>query len=463
MVRKFAARVVGGVLPAAVCLLVCPAGLHAQTAPRKPPGKPLARKGRAMQGLDGAWRFQTDPNGTGESLHWERAAPADARVIAVPSLWNTEAAPNYTGSAWYWRSFRVPPTWRGQTVRLRFDAAADDAIVWLNGERLGAHQGGATPFAFDVTGHLHTEIGSENLLTARVSGRDKTTAGLWQSVVLLAHDEAYIEDCFPQASANGAVATPILLTNKSVNTGDAILDARVVAANAPERDVRRSRQNLNITPGRNLTTLLLSFKPKIIHPWSPESPQLYRLQLAFRQEQDVLDTLETTFGFRDFGVRAGAITLNSVPFRPVAIKPLPMPSVVLATTDDLSRARETLRHVKSGGANVVYLDAPPPGLLALADEEGLLVVEGAGEAGTNGGKPDGDIETLRALILRDRAHACILAWNLGAAGTAGVTQARLLDPTRFLLTGTGAATQLWPPGQSETAPLSPPPGLLPAP
>ena len=201
---------------------------------------------------------------------------------------------------WYWRRFDISTGWRGQAIRLRFEAVAETAQVWLNGQKLGEHTGGATPFEFTIT--KTANIGASNLLALRVTG-GKWGTGLWQGVLLLAHDEAYLGDCFPQADAQGHVTALLDLLNTSQSTGDATLDARVVSSKEPDRVVQKTYQNLHVTPGRNTTTLLTSVGKKQLAAWSPDAPALYFLQLIFRQEKDVLDTQQNHVWFSGVGLQ----------------------------------------------------------------------------------------------------------------------------------------------------------------
>lgn len=436
------------------CAVLPGASSKGASAPPKPSAPPV-RHGREMQAIDGAWKFQTDPNQVGEALGWTKSAPSTAATTQVPSLWTAGSAPNYSGVAWYWREFDVPSRWKGQTVRLRFEAAADSAHVWLNGEKLGEHRDGATPFEFNITKGVH--IGGRNLVAVSVDGNARTGPGLWQGVLLMAHDEAYITDVFAYAGGLGDLTAQIRLLNTSEHSGDATLDAHIAAVKTPTRDLKTSQQNLSLTPNLNVTTFVVNAPKKKINLWSPETPALYYLQLAFRQEKDVLDTTETTFGFREFGWKDGAITLNGQPIILVASAPQLEKPVVIATEEDSATARALLKKLKNGGVSVLYLDAPPPALLSLADEEGLLVVEGA--------RPDlkGDeaAREMADLIQRDRSHASILAWNLRDAPEEVRMQARKLDSTRFLLAGTGKAMQMWLPRSEDTTPVAPPASMIP--
>jgi beta-galactosidase len=445
-----------------VCSLLCLCGAalaSAQTSrPRKgrkspPPGP--QRHGRQILVLNGEWKFRTDPDGVGETGKWESSIPDKVIQFQIPSLWSTVVGPGYTGKAWYWREFDGPADWQGQTVRLRFAGASETADVWLNGQSLGRHIGGVTPFEFYVTKALH--IGGKNLLAVRLAGNGKQGAGLWHDVELLAHDEAYIADCFPQGDQFGHLNAALSFLNTSNNAGDATLDAQITAANGKVRDIGKTSLTLHLTPGKNETMLLLSVPSRQVQLWSPETPNLYLLQLSFRQDKDVLDTLEATVGFRTVAFQGGAITINGAATRLAAAAPQFDQLMVIANPDDEQRAREMLHRLKSQGINVVYLEAPPAALLHMADQEGLLVVEGAREkelGAARAGEQEG-------LIRRDRSHPCIIGWWLGDMAEEQIRPLRQLDPTRFFLLGALNSPRLLAPGQDVSSTVAAPAGLLP--
>lgn len=56
---------------------------------------------------------------------------------------------------WYERTFTVPSAWKGKNVMLNFGAVDWIADVFVNDILIGSHQGGYTPFSFDVTPYLN--------------------------------------------------------------------------------------------------------------------------------------------------------------------------------------------------------------------------------------------------------------------------------------------------------------------
>ena len=405
----------------------------------------IARSGRDTLTLDGgSWRGKIDADDSGEKLDWQKAIPGEAQSVAVPET--PMALP--AGSVWRWREFTVPARWKGQTVRLQFGAVSEIADIWLNGEPLGAHRGGVLPFEFVVTKTLR--LNAKNLLALRIRSELNQPVGIGQSVALAAHDEAYLLDAFPQAGRAGNLSVPATLFNASDKSGDAELDADVFDPQAPKKFVLQSKQNLNVSPGRNVTTLTLNARRNSFLLWTPQKPQMYTLAFNFHQGTDSLDNLQVLFGFRDWGYKDGAITLNgaaltlkSSVYSAALLEPLTNP-------DAQTRLRAAFAHFRAFGVNLLYTEAPNPILLRIADETGMLIIEGP----RPNLPPVVSFEELRGLIVRDRAHPSLFGWNLGDRDRAGMLLCRDLDPTRFLLVGAGASGRIVPPNQD--APVNTP-------
>ena len=132
--------------------------------------------------LDGVWTYSIDPYRDGvagfhgeaagrghrrwDDLDVRAARGADPLALfeydmdtapgaTLPSSWLTHAPAmrHYQGLVWYQRRFDAAPQ-AGMRYFVRFGAANYAAEAWLNGQRLGRHDGGFTPFAFEVTGLL---------------------------------------------------------------------------------------------------------------------------------------------------------------------------------------------------------------------------------------------------------------------------------------------------------------------
>ena len=125
--------------------------------------------------LDGKWHIIIDPYEVGyydyrykpkRDGYFENRHPKDksdlveydfdkSETLEVPGDWNTQKKELflYEGTIWYKKSFnyKIKP---GIRTFLYFGAANYDAIVYLNGKKLGEHIGGFTPFNFETTNYI---------------------------------------------------------------------------------------------------------------------------------------------------------------------------------------------------------------------------------------------------------------------------------------------------------------------
>ena len=121
---------------------------------------PLHLKSRKTS-LAGRWRFATDP-----PAHFWEPGFDDSRwaEIKVPPISRWKGFARWTAIGGYRTRFKAP---RGSgRLKLRFDGVYSGAEVWVNGQRLAYHEGGALPFEVDITDAVH---GGENLLAVRVT------------------------------------------------------------------------------------------------------------------------------------------------------------------------------------------------------------------------------------------------------------------------------------------------------
>ena len=107
------------------------------------------------------YRYQPDPSG-----YFNNRVPEDKedRIeysfddvdrLKVPGDWNSQRPDLefYEGTIWYKKSFQydLKPNTR---VYVHFGAVNYEAIVWINGQKLGEHVGEFTPFNFEITDYL---------------------------------------------------------------------------------------------------------------------------------------------------------------------------------------------------------------------------------------------------------------------------------------------------------------------
>ena len=78
----------------------------------------------------------------------------------------------YMGVCWYRKTFTLPAELEGKIICIEFGAAMQSAEVWLNGTSLGKHEGGYTPFIFDITKKV--QFTGTNVLAVRLDNNPST-------------------------------------------------------------------------------------------------------------------------------------------------------------------------------------------------------------------------------------------------------------------------------------------------
>ena len=134
-----------------------------------PAAGPLVATPSSLLSLSGEWRFAIDPYTSGQARGWAELDFDDSSwmVVTVPHTWNVMPDHySYDGIGWYRRRFMLPALASHGHLRLRFEAVFYVARVWLNGIYRGEHEGGYTPFEFDVSSLA--KPGVENILTVQV-------------------------------------------------------------------------------------------------------------------------------------------------------------------------------------------------------------------------------------------------------------------------------------------------------
>ena len=123
----------------------------------------------AWTSLNGSWEFQFDDRDQGPSEKWYRQKKSFERTIQVPYCFQSKLSgvgdTSFHDVFWYKRIFQVPSDWKGKRIRLCFGAVDYRCQVWVNGESQGMHEGGQTPFSFDITASLYQ--GAENTIVVR--------------------------------------------------------------------------------------------------------------------------------------------------------------------------------------------------------------------------------------------------------------------------------------------------------
>ena len=331
--------------------------------------------------------------------------------LEVPGDWNTQRPELffYEGSVWYQRNFdyQLRP---GRRLFVWFGAANYDAIVFLNGTRLGEHVGGFTPFQFEITG-LVREKG--NFLIALVNDRrhaeDVPTVntdwwnygGLTRQVRLVDVPETFVQDYFVQLEKGSQtrIAGWVRLNGPHKQ--------QRVTVRIPEAGAESSVQ----TDANGYAEIAFDAKLAL---WSPESPKLYDVSIDAESDQ-----VKDRIGFRSIQTSGRQILLNG---KPIFLRGAAIHAEAPIRTGRVfneAEARTLLGWAKDLGCNFVRLAHYPHDevMTRMADEMGLLVWSEIPVYWTiqweNAETYQNAQHQLEEMIARDKNRASIILWSVG--------------------------------------------------
>jgi beta-glucuronidase len=361
----------------------------------------------------------------------------------LPGAWNT---PNtemryYDGLVWYQRTF-IAEELAGRRAFLRFEAANYSTVAYLNGREVGRHEGGFTPFTFEVTEQIR--IG-ENQITVGVDSthRDESIppkltdwdiyGGITRPIRLVYTPSTFIDDQFIRLNSDNTISASVVLNgkkaaNQPVTISIAALDLRLQA-------------NTDATGEVTMTFPA----PARLKRWSPEAPQLYDVEIKTADDRS-----RDRIGFRTIRVDGENILLNE---KPIFLRGISIHEEEFGTSPARiitpQAARALLAEVKFGlGGNYVRLSHYPHSevTVRLADEMGLLVWSEIPVYWSVDFKSPNALLTARKMmaenILRDRNRASIIVWSVGNETPDGpsrlafhrtlVADTRAWDPSRLV-------------------------------
>jgi hypothetical protein len=343
--------------------------------------------------LDQEWQFFADRAGATSK---PASLPSDSsswRKARVGLSWNAQFADlrDYMGVAWYRTRFFAPQLKRDARVLLHFGAVDYYCEVFVNGQQVGFHEGGYTPFNFDIAGVV--KPGDNELLVRVVDppmdekenasrfpdmlykeiphGKQNwyvQTGGIWQTVTLEIKPKLYIEEVHVTPRTSGEVNIEVLLSTGKGFAGIFNQGLHVTVRN-PAGGVEFTKTLRAREAGPQPFTGLVQ-KPKL---WSPDSPSLYTVEVKL--DGDVPDSFQDRFGFRSFEARDNKFYLNGEPFYMIAALDQDFYPETIYTPPSEEYVRDMMLKGKRLGLNLLrcHIKVPDPVYLKVADEVGMLV------------------------------------------------------------------------------------------
>ena len=366
-----------------------------------------------------------------------------APTLNVPGDWNTQRREllYYEGSVWYRKKFAASPLADGERAFLRFGAANYRADVYLNGQKIGIHIGGFTPFSFEVTKQLQS---GTNSLVVRVNNQRSKDAvptlntdwwnygGLTRAVDLVRTPTKFIAD------------HRIWLESEETK----IISGSVAIAGAKEGDIVQlaiGELNQKLVSRTGVDgQASFRFAATNVLLWSPDHPKLYTVEISCGGEK-----IAEPIGFRTIRTRGKELLLNGQPvfLRGICIHE-EFPLNGDGRVNSSEKAKQLLLWAKELGCNFVRLAHYPHNedMTRLADKLGIMVWSEVPVYWTidwtNADTYNNAEQQLTDEIRRDDNRAAIIIWSLANETpvseartkflTRLATRARELDGTRLL-------------------------------
>lgn len=371
------------------------------------------------QNLNGAWAFELDPKDAGIREKWFDGHKPFSLHIQVPFPWGSplSGVPDSADIGWYRRTINVPADWKGKRTFVTIGASDWRTTVYLDGKELGSHEGGYTPFSFELTPHLKYGTAQTLIIRADDVRRSFTlygkqgygnARGIWQTVYLENRGNTYLE---------------ALHFSPDIDSGKVKVTAYLPAPAAPN-----TRLKLMIT-GYGHTAMLTEKIPEgqseyifevglpNARLWSIDDPFLYQVQAELGD-----DIVHSYFGMRKISV----VNLPGTQYPYVALNNQP---VYLQLTLDQSYhpegyytfpsddfMKEEILRTRQIGLNGIrtHIKVDIPRKLYWADRLGVLVMS---DLPNSWGEPDAAARresenTFQEMLKRDFNHPAVFSWIL---------------------------------------------------
>ncbi|MBA3438553.1 MAG: hypothetical protein H0T92_01620, partial [Pyrinomonadaceae bacterium] len=342
--------------------------------------------GAQTTNLDRGWQFLADKEGTLQPNNLNAAQ--GWRDAQVGLSWNAqfEDLRDYMGVAWYRTKFDTSQLKGGGRALLRFGAVDYFSEVYVNGKRVGEHEGGYTPFVFDVTDSVKPDA---NELLVRVvdppmddkegarrfpdmlykeipHGKQNwyvQTGGIWQPVTLEIKPSLYVKQVHVTPHLSGKVSVEVQLG------GRAIQDPSPIQVTVRDPNGKEEFR----TGGGGITVMTRTFEGRVGLPklWNLNSPALYTVEVKVNED----DTYTDRFGFRSFEARDGKFYLNGEPYYMISALDQDFYPETIYTSPPEEYVRNMMLKAKRLGLNMLrcHIKVPDPIYLKVADEVGMLI------------------------------------------------------------------------------------------
>lgn len=268
------------------------------------------------QNFDSNWKFYLGEAGDAhlssfDDSKWRQLSLPHDYSIEQEYSKSMEAESGYLpgGTGWYRKSFTVGKEMEGKELRIDFGGVYMNATIWVNGEQLGTHPFGYTPFSFDITDYVN--YGGDNVIAVKVEHRTPSSrwysgSGIYRSVNLTVMDKVHVglygtkvETPNLEAEQGGTVNMNVKAT--IANESEAAVDVSLIhtiyekGSDVSIGTVTTDATEIGAGDSADIEAVLPAENPEL---WSTANPALYTVRTEVKVGDTVVDTYDTEYGFR---------------------------------------------------------------------------------------------------------------------------------------------------------------------
>jgi len=406
----------------------------------------VKNSGREVFNFNIGWRFFKGDVKGAESTDFD-----DSKwdVVNTPhglELVSTQASGcnNYQGVAWYRKKFTLKNNLKGKVLKLHFEGIMGKSKVWLNGELLGEHFGGYLPFIVDLSGKI--KAGKEYVLSIAADNSDDGTyapgkpqkrldftyfGGVYRDVWMVVTNKVYVTHPNEASKISGGgifthiknisgskaiIYTKVDIQNDA-NKGE-VTTVKFILKNKEHKIVLEKEKQINLQANNSGVT---DIEFEVINPdlWTPQSPDLYRLEvLVFNKKGKVIDGVATRVGIRTIDFRGkDGFFLNNKPYQGKLVGANKHQDyAVVGNAVSNNALWRDIKILKEGGCDIIRASHYPldPASMEACDELGMFCIVAIPGWHYWSNKPIFERrvnQNIRDMVRRDRNHASVIMWE----------------------------------------------------
>lgn len=371
---------------------------------------------------------------------WESAAlPHTARIEALVT--NHQEKQQWEGICWYRKTFTLPESAAGKTVRVRFEGAMNRATLFANGEKIAENTDGYLPLAGDLTslakspGSITLAVRLDNASSQETGPKPLATLdfhlyhGIYRTASLIVRPPLHITD---EILENKPASGGVFVTYPQVSSSSATVKAQVHVRNrdsavasfsvvtcltdlAGEEIVKKETPAKSLAAGQEMA-IETTFEVLSPNLWSPRSPNFYHLETAIVSGGKIVDRKREHIGIRRIGFTPGGMLINGAKlFLRGVNRHQEYPFVGNAVPANAQYRDAYL--IKQAGFDYVRLSHYPqsPAFMDACDELGLVTMTAImGWQFNPATEPfyKNRVKATREMIRRDHNHPSAVMWEV---------------------------------------------------